>query len=61
MLFVHHFVVLIGLARPHLEVFHHLPASVRLLPEDGQVGARAILRLFGLRVRRSDFEPEIRS
>jgi hypothetical protein len=45
-----------GLAALDSEIFHHLPASVRLLPEDGQVGALAMLRLFGLRVRSSDFE-----
>ena len=38
------------------EIFHHLPASVRLLPEDGEVGALAMHRLFGLRVGSSDFE-----
>ena len=43
-------------SRLNSEIFHHLPASVRLLLEDGQVGARGILRLFGLRVRISDCE-----
>jgi hypothetical protein len=46
----------VRLAALNSEIFHHLPASVRLLPEDGQVGAHAVLRLFGLRVRISDFE-----
>ena len=38
------------------EILCDLPAAVRLLPEDGQVGALALLRLFGLRIRRRDFE-----
>src|SRR5258705_8616179 len=48
--------VLHSLAALNTEIFQRLPASVRLLPEDGQVGARGILRLFGLRVRKSDVE-----
>ena len=38
------------------EIFCDLPVAVRLLPEDGQVGALALLGLFGLRIRRRDFE-----
>src|SRR6266404_6034633 len=42
-------------SRANSEILHYLPASSRLLLEDGQVGADTMLHLFRLRVRSSDF------